>query len=259
MSDQQLRGRAAFVTGAADGIGFAIADALIRAGAHVTLADIDAAMLARATDALRTGPGRVFSVLCDVGRTDQVDAAVAAAVAHAGRLDIVVNNAAIALAGDPAVMSDEDWGRVLNTNLTSVFRVVRAALPALRRAGGGAIINLSSTQAHRSWSNWTAYAAAKGGVIAMSRQLAGQLGAEHIRVNTISPGAINTPMNARRVAQEGEELLHKWAGMHALPRLGEPSEVAAVALLLASDAGAFVTGADFVVDGGLCVLPRYQE
>jgi len=107
--------------------------------------------------------------------------------------------------------------------------------------------------------NWTAYAAAKGGLVALTRQLAGQLGPERIRVNSISPGAVNTPMNVRRVEEEGPALLEKLARMHALPRLGEPMEVAALAVLLASDEGGFITGADIPVDGGLCVLPRYFE
>lgn len=257
MSGKKLQGRAAFVTGAADGIGLAIAAAFAEAGAGVTLADVNEAALPATRVKLQAGGADILAVACDVAQTPSVNAAVAAAVRHFGRLDIVVNNAAVAIAGDPAAMTDEAWDRVINTNLTSVFRVVRAALPHLRRAGGGSIINLASTQAHRSWNDWTAYAAAKGGILAMTRQLAGQLGPENIRVNSISPGAINTPMNARRAAAEGAGLLEKMAGMHALPRLGEPREVAAVALLLAGEDGAFVTGADLIVDGGLCVLPRY--
>ena len=156
-------------------------------------------------------------------------------------------------------MSDADWDRVMNTNLSSVFRVIRAAIPHLRQAGGGAIINLSSTQAHRSWPNWTAYASVKVGILAMTRQLAGQLSPDLIRVNSISAAAINTSMNARRVAEEGAALMKQWAGMHAIPRIGEPAEVAAVALLLAGEGGAFISSTDIPVDGGLCVLPRYVE
>lgn len=248
--------RAAFVTGAANGIGLAIAEALAKNNYYVALADID---FAGAELAKRSIGETAVAIRCDVSDRTSVDAAIASTVDAFGRLDVMVNNAAIALAGSPDAMSDEEWNRVLNTNLTSAFRVVRAGLPHLRKAGGGSIINIASTQAHRSWADWTAYAAAKGGMIAMTRQLAGQLGPENIRVNCISPGAINTPMNTRRIAQEGQALLAKLVGMHALPRMGQPEEVAAVALLLASDAGAFITGADIPVDGGLCVLPRFHE
>jgi NAD(P)-dependent dehydrogenase (short-subunit alcohol dehydrogenase family) len=259
MSTKELVGKAAFVTGAADGIGFAIAEALACAGAQVSLTDINVVGLQVAAARLRQVGADVVAFPCDVAVTKAVDVAVDATARQFGRLDIVVNNAAVAIAGDPAKMTDEEWDCVINTNLTSVFRVIRATLPHLRRAGGGSIINLASTQAHRSWKNWTAYAAAKGGVLAMTRQLAGQLGPEGIRVNSISPGAINTPMNAKRVATEGDQLLRNWTGMHALPRIGETREVAAVAMLLAGDGGAFITGTDIPVDGGLCVLPRYHE
>lgn len=259
MAAKKLQGRTAFVTGAADGIGLAIATAFAEAGGNVVLADINEFGARAAADRLRAHGAMAFALRCDVAVTAEVDSAVTAAVQHFGRLDIVVNNAAVAVSGDPASMPDADWERVINTNLTSVFRVIRAAIPHLRRVGGGSIINLASTQAHRSWNDWSAYAAAKGGILSLTRQLAGQLGPDNIRVNSISPGAINTPMNAGRVAQEGEALLAKWAGMHALPRLGEPAEVAAAALLLASDDGAFISGADLLVDGGLCALPRYQN
>ena len=243
-------------TGAADGIGAAMAAAFVERGARVALADID---FTRAAELQGRLGGAALAIACDVAVTDSVDAAVEQAARAFGRLDVIVNNAAVALSGAPDAMPDADWERVINTNLSSAFRVIRAGLPHLRAGGGGSIINIASTQAHRSWANWTAYAAAKGGLVALTRQLAGQLGPERIRVNSISPGAINTPMNARRVAEEGPALLQKWAGMHALPRIGEPMEVAALAVLLASDEGGFISGADIPVDGGLCVLPRYFE
>lgn len=249
----------ALVTGGGDGIGRAIAICFAKEGAHVAIADLDPARAASVEAEIDSARGSALALHADVRSTADVDAAVKQAVARFGALDIVVNNAAVALSGDPATMPDEDWQRVIDTNLTSAFRVIRAALPHLRRRRGGSIINIASAQAHRSWANWTAYAAAKGGLISMTRQLAGQLGAENIRVNSISPGAINTPMNERRAASEGPELISKLAGQHALLRLGTPDEVAAVAVLLASPEGAFISGADIAVDGGLSALPRYHE
>src|SRR5690606_707712 len=121
------------------------------------------------------------------------------------------------------------------------------------------VINMSSTQAHRSWNNWTAYAAAKGAIISMTRQLAGQFGSKNIRFNSISPGTISTPMLERRIKSEGAALLEQSIKMHAMERLGKPEEVAAVALLLAGDDAQFINGIDIKVDGGLSTLARYTE
>ena len=123
----------------------------------------------------------------------------------------------------------------------------------------GSIINISSTQAIRSWKDWTAYAAAKGAMLSMTRQLAGQFGENNIRFNSISPGAILTPMNAKRAETEGPDFFKKSEQMHALQRMGTPEEVASTAIFLASDESSFITGADLLVDGGLSTLARYWE
>ncbi len=156
-------------------------------------------------------------------------------------------------------MSEDDWNMVLNTNLSSAFRFIKEVLPYMMAQGSGSVINMASTQAHRSWHNWTAYAAAKGALISMTVQLAGQFGANNIRFNSISPGTIATSMLQKRIAEEGEDLLQNSINMHAMERLGKPEEVAAVALLLASDEASFINGTDIKVDGGLCTLPRYTE
>ncbi len=118
---------------------------------------------------------------------------------------------------------------------------------------------MSSTQAFRSWNNWTAYAAAKGAMLAMTNQLAGQFGKDNIRFNSISPGAILTPMNEKRAEREGSGFLKSSIGQHAIERMGTPQEVAMTAVFLASDESSFITGVDIKVDGGLCTLPRYIE
>jgi NAD(P)-dependent dehydrogenase (short-subunit alcohol dehydrogenase family) len=114
-------------------------------------------------------------------------------------------------------------------------------------------------QAYRSWHDWTAYATAKGGLLAMTNQLAGQFGVYNVRFNSISPGTINTPLNEKRYETEGKELLQRFVKMHAMERLGKPEEVATVASFLASDEASFVTGQDIKVDGGLSTLSRYFE
>ncbi|MDP0495328.1 MAG: SDR family NAD(P)-dependent oxidoreductase [Verrucomicrobiota bacterium JB024] len=255
-----LLGKTAVITGAAHGIGLTIAQTFAREGARIAMGDIDLPALEREAAAIRQQYAvEVRAVACDVTSSTEVGHLIATAVEELGGCDILVNNAAVALGGTITDMSEEDWQRVLNTNLTSAFRTIRAALPHMLAKGVGSIINMASTQAHRSWPHWTAYAAAKGGLLAMTTQLAGEFAARGIRVNALSPGAINTPMNERRMREEGPELHERLSAMHAMERMGEPDEVAAAALFLASDAASFITGQDIKVDGGLCTLPRYHE
>ncbi|MCC5849633.1 MAG: SDR family oxidoreductase [Verrucomicrobia bacterium] len=252
-----LQNQIALITGAADGIGAAIARRFAEAGADLVLLDVqEAANTALAESLAKTYRVHTLAVRADVSSTEAVNGAVAAALERFGRVDILVNNAAVAISGDPSEMPDADWERVISTNLSSAFRLIRAVLPGMKERKAGCILNIASTQAHRSWDNWTAYAAAKGGLLAMTTQLAGQLGPDNIRVNAISPGAIDTPMNDRRVAAEGETLRKQWARMHALGRTGKPDEVAEAALFLCSPAAGFITGHDLKVEGGLLCLPR---
>ena len=255
--NQVLKNHVALITGAADGIGAAIATRFAEAGADLMLLDVQsdandalASLLAAAHNV------RTLALTTDVSSTIAVNEAVAEGLHTFGRVDILVNNAAVAISGDPASMPDADWDRVISTNLSSAFRLIRAVLPGMQEHEAGCILNIASTQAHRSWKNWTAYAAAKGGLLALTTQLAGQLGPFNIRVNAISPGAIDTPMNERRVADEGEQLRDQWARMHALGRTGKPEEVAEAALFLCSPSAGFITGHDLKVEGGLCCLPR---
>jgi NAD(P)-dependent dehydrogenase (short-subunit alcohol dehydrogenase family) len=152
------------------------------------------------------------------------------------------------------------WDKVINVNLTGVFRGCREAARRMTAdQRGGVIINIGSTQGHVAFDCWTAYAAAKGGVMAMTRQLAKELGPAGIRVNCISPGVIITPMNRARAAKAGsraEEVWDRWAGLSPLNRAGKPEEVAALAAFLASDEANFMTGADVLMDGGQVVCPR---
>ena len=254
----RLDNKIAVVTGAADGIGAAIARAMAHEGASVTIGDIDDAKGQAVADDL-TGRGmRARYVHCDVGDDMAIKSLVDGAAADGGRLDVLVNNAAVAIGGMPVhEMTEEQWHRLIQINLTSVFRGCKHALPHMLNGGGGAIVNIASAQGHVGLDGWTAYAGAKGAVMAMTRQMAVEFGPQNIRVNSISPGTIDTPMNVRVVAELGEQVGRAWKKMHPIGRTGRPEEVAEAAVYLASDAAGFTTGVDLRVDGGMTVAPRY--
>lgn len=254
----RLKGKTAVITGAADGIGQAIATAMASEAAHVFITDIADARGEAVTASLRSRGLLAEYVHCDVAEEADIAAAIEAAVSRTGRLDILVNNAAIAIGGMPVhEMTDDQWHRLIAINLTSVFRGCKHALPHMLARKSGSIINIASTQGQVGIDGWTAYAGAKGAVMAMTRQMAVEFGPSNIRVNSISPGTINTPMNAQVVKQLGGNLAKAWVKMHPLGRIGEPAEVAEAAVYLASDAAGFTTGIDLRVDGGQVVAPRY--
>jgi 3-oxoacyl-[acyl-carrier protein] reductase len=255
----RLNHKLAIVTGAANGIGLSICQSFVREGAIVIASDIDEMTCKAEVEKLHGAGSIIFAHRCDVGSTQEVKRLVDLVLEEFKRVDILINNAAVAIGGNIISMTEDDWDRLMNINLKSIFRTIKAVLPTMINQRSGSIINISSTQAMRSWKDWTAYAAAKGAMLSMTRQLAGQFGENNIRFNTISPGAILTPMNARRSESEGLEFLRQSEQMHALRRMGKPEEVAATAVFLGSDESAFITGADLRVDGGISVLPRYWE
>jgi NAD(P)-dependent dehydrogenase (short-subunit alcohol dehydrogenase family) len=250
----KLDGKVAVVTGGADGIGRAIAEAMARAGAEIIVGDINVELGA---ELARGSGGSIRFVSCDVSQASEVAKLVRAAMEITGRLDVMVNNAGVAIGPMPVYeMSDAQWERQIAVNLSSIFYGCKYALPPMIKQKSGAIVNLASMQAHVGIPGWTAYAGTKGAAIAMTQQLAVEFAPQGIRVNSISPGAINTPMNARIVAEQGEQLLKIWNHMHPLGRIGEPNEVAAAAVFLASDEASFITGVDLKVDGGVTLQTR---
>ena len=255
----RLKGKVALVTGAADGIGLAISKAFAQQGALVAMCDINVEKCDEEAKKLEDSGFQVKSYACDVGSTKDVQHVVAQTVADFGRIDVLVNNAAVGISGDIREMSETDWDTVMNVNLKSVFRGIKFTLPLMIEQGSGSVITISSVQAFRSWDNWTAYAAAKGALVSMSNQLAGQFGNHSIRFNTISPGAILTPMNQDRIVREGNQFLEASIQQAALLRMGEADEIAMAAVFLASEESQFLTGQDIKVDGGLTSLPRYLE
>ena len=254
----RLQGKVAVITGGADGIGNAIANGMAHEGAHVFIGDISDKKGEAFARSLRDEGLKADYVHCDVAEDGDIRNLIETAIDKGGRLDILVNNAAIAIGGFPIHdMTDEQWTRLMTVNLTSVFRGCKYALPQMIEQGGGAIINMASAQGHVGLDGWTAYAGAKGAVMSMTRQMAVEFGPRNIRVNSISPGTINTPMNEKVIADLGDHVARAWVKMHPIGRIGEPREIAEAAIYLASDAAGFTTGIDLRVDGGLTAAPRY--
>jgi NAD(P)-dependent dehydrogenase (short-subunit alcohol dehydrogenase family) len=251
----RLDGRVAAVTGGAQGIGRASASALAAEGARVAIGDVDEAEGERCVQEIRGAGGEVVFARTDVRSMDDVQALVATAVERWGGLDVMFNNVGVAIGGAAGEMSEDVWQRVIDVNLTGVWRGMRAAIPVMLEAGHGSIVNTSSVQGHVGFLGWSAYAASKGGVEALTRQAAVEYAAKGIRVNAIVPGTILTPMNERilREVDDPEALLAEWKAMHPVGRIGMPEEVAAAVVFLASDESSFVTGESLRVDGGMIV------
>ena len=249
----RLAGRTALITGAASGIGREAARLFASEGAHVILADRDAEAGARAAREIADSGGGAHFVACDVARAEQVEAAVAAAEDTTGALHVIFNNAGIFPSGDgsPVETSEEVWDRVMAVNLKGVFLGCKYAIPALLRAGGGAIVNTASFVAVMgAATSQIAYTASKGGVLSMTREIAVEYARQGIRANALCPGPVNTPLLQELLsdpAARARRLVHVPMG-----RLAEAEEIARAALFLASDDASYVNGSTFLVDGAIC-------
>jgi NAD(P)-dependent dehydrogenase (short-subunit alcohol dehydrogenase family) len=242
----RLANRRVLVTGAASGIGLAIALLFRREGAAV-------AMLDRNERALRAADvADAVTLACDVADEGQVRAAVGQAVEALGGLDGVVNSAGIDLLRPFEDMTAEEWSRVLAVDLTGPMLVCHAALPALKRAGRGTIVNIASGAALRPLEQRTAYCAAKAGLVMFGKTLAMDLAADNIRVNAICPGIIDTPLfrSSWAAAPDPRAELGRILDRYVIRRPGRPDEIAQAALYLTSDESSYVTGAALAVDGG---------
>lgn len=250
----RLSGKAAFVTGAGTGIGRAIALAMAREGASIALAARRRELLEGVAREIAATGGAAFAVECDVTEPASVEAALPAAEARFGHINVIVNNAGAAVVADAEKTSDEDWQRILDVNLTGTFLVSRAALAFLRRAGGGAIVNIGSVLGLVARRERAAYCAAKGGVTLLTKAMALDHAHENIRVNCICPSIVETPLGAASLAGAGGDLAEaRRIRVREIPmgRLGVPEDVAELAIYLASDEASWVTGAAWPIDGGL--------
>lgn len=243
----RLEGKVSIVTGAGSGIGAATARRFHAEGAKVVLADVSGAQEALAKE---LGDG-ALSVHADVSKGESVQAMIAAAVDTFGRLDVLHNNAGID--GEIAAvadMSEEGWDQVQAINLRGVFLGIKYAVPAMLSNGGGSIINTASMAATVSFPQMASYCAAKGGVIMLTKTAAAEYAGQGIRVNAISPGTIQTAITESLP----QDMITAIIGRNPVGRIADASEVASLAVFLASDESAFITGSDYLIDGGYTLL-----
>jgi len=244
-----LHERVAFVTGAARGIGAAIAHSYARAGAHVVLADVDVDGVGRLADELRASGARAEALACDVTSTEQVERAVEHTLTRRGRLDVVVNNAGISARIPAEHYPDDALLRMLDINVMGVYRLMRAAARRWIATGsGGNIVNLASYAGLVADPMSAPYAASKGAVVQLTRTCAVEWAEHRIRVNAIAPGYVRTEMT--RATVDTEEGMARIRLRTPMGRPAEPAEIAEAALFLASDASRYVTGHVLAVDGG---------
>jgi NAD(P)-dependent dehydrogenase (short-subunit alcohol dehydrogenase family) len=249
----RLSGKVAFITGGGTGIGRAIALAFAREGAQVAIAGRRTPPIEAVMFEITSTGGKALAVGCDVANRASVEAALAQTVEHFSRINVIVNNAGAVVVADVVGTSDEDWDHLLAVNLTGTFYVSRAALPLLVKAGGGSIVNIGSVLGVVARKQRAAYCAAKAGVTGLTKAMALDHAHQNIRVNCICPSIVETELGLASIANAPdpeEERKRRVAGI-PLGRMGKPEDVAEMAIYLASDESAWVTGAAMILDGGL--------
>lgn len=242
-----LQEKVAIITGGGSGIGAAMARAFAATGASVVVAGRTAGKVATVAVEIRDGGGQAVGVAVDVSQGADVQRMVATAVEHFGGVDILINNAGISPAGRVTEISEAEWDECIAIDLRSVFLGAKYAIPVMQQRGGGVVINVAGTLGIRPCRNKAAYAAAKAGVINLTRAIALDYAPDRIRCNVICPGFVETPLTAGFTGPARDDFL---AGYQPLPGLIQADEVAQLALYLASDAARMVTGQTFVIDGG---------
>ncbi|SFJ76793.1 glucose 1-dehydrogenase [Thermoflavimicrobium dichotomicum] len=238
------------VTGAGRGIGQCIAVTYAKHGANVIIADRNAEDSQKTADLIRSIGREPFIQVVDVGQPDEIVSLMQNTEDRYGRLDILINNAGISYWKSPYELTVEEWDHILNVNLRGVFLCSREAAKIMKKKGGGAIVNIASTRALMSEPDTEAYAASKGGILALTHALAVSLSPDRIRVNAISPGWIETGDYSQL-----REIDHK---QHPAGRVGKPEDIANACLFLTADQNDFITGSNIVIDGGMTRKMIYE-
>ena len=248
-------GKSVVVTGGAQGIGGGVSEGFARAGASVTVVDIDEAAAAALCDNLEDEGCTAQYAIADVSSHADAKRAIELAVSAFGGVDVLVNNAGIQPMGSYVKLdaeTEEGWDRIIGVNLKACFLMSKYAIPSMRERGGGVVINIASVQGLQSQPLVPAYAASKGGVLSLTRNMALDYARENIRVVAINPGSIDTPMLRAQAREAGDEdaMVETWGRTHPIGRIGQPADIANAAMFLASDQASLITGEYLCVDGG---------
>ena len=253
---KELEGKVSVITGGALGIGLGVALGFAQAGAKVVIADLNVnAGRDAETEVKKLGPAACF-VQADVSKKADCQRVVTEAVSAFGRVDILVNNVGIQPKEsytNVEDMTEETWDRILAVNLKSAFLMSKFAIPEMRKIGGGVIINTASVQGLQSQPLVPAYAASKGGILSLTRQMALDYASDNIRVLAVCPGSVDTPLVRAQAAMEKgniDDTVQRWGELHPLGRIGTPADIAHVIVFLATDKASFMTGEHVNVDGG---------
>lgn len=247
----RLKGKTALVTGAAQGFGLGIAETFVREGARVAVLDINRE---KAQEAAKAIGRKAFAMACDVGKAKSVNSAVERVIKRLGRLDIVVNNAGITHRNQPMVdVSEEEFDRVFDVNVKSIFLMAKAVVPHFREHGGGVILNIGSTAGLRPRPGLTWYNGSKGAANLLSKSMAVELAPDRIRVNAIAPVAGETPLLATFMGEDTPERRKAFTSTIPWGRFSTPQDIANAALFLCSDEAEMITGSVLAVDGGRCI------